>query len=109
MAGTLSFFVESALYTHIMEWSVINVLAVIAAGFITGRVTRLIGMGFVMGFLAGLTFYTIAILDYFMHSSDVNMQDSSNIIILIVVVLVGGASGMLGAWIGTIGRSHSFF
>ncbi len=91
-----------------MAWFAIDILAVVGAGFITGRVTRLIGMGFAMGFLAGLTFYTVAILRYFTEEN-INWQDPSNIIAIVILVLAGGVSGLLGAWLGTIGRPHSFF
>ncbi len=62
--GTLSFFVASAPGSNILAWLglAIDILAVVGAGFITGRMTRLIGMGFAMGFLAGLTFYTVGTL-----------------------------------------------
>jgi len=108
VVGTLSFFVASALGSNIMAWFAIDILAVVGAGFITGRVTRLIGMGFAMGFLAGLTFYTVAILRYFTEEN-INWQDPSNIIAIVILVLAGGVSGLLGAWLGTIGRPHSFF
>jgi hypothetical protein len=98
----------------------ISMLICFIAGFITGKVVVLRRMGFLTGFVAGVTIYALSFLLNYIPGYPTHLASSSgsglvgvsggivvSLIFLFVWGVIGGLASLAGAWLAT--RRHPYY